>query len=170
MHKNIIKFLAKTLANQEKICYNKLLIYTVIMHIRRVKLMKVTRREARITAIELLFDYTFNRDSTLEERIELALDNRELKYNDFSEKLFKVTVEHMDEIDEKISSLADNWSFERISNLAKCIIRMCACEMMYLDTPIEIAINEAVEITKLYDDQKAVSFINGVLGGIAKTL
>jgi N utilization substance protein B len=42
--------------------------------------------------------------------------------------------------------------------------------MMYLDTPIEIAINEAVEITKLYDDQKAVSFINGVLGGIAKTL
>ena len=55
--------------------------------------MKVTRREARITAIELLFDYTFNRDSTLEERIELALDNRELKYNDFSEKLFKVTDE-----------------------------------------------------------------------------
>ena len=132
--------------------------------------MKVTRRDARITAIELLFDYTFNRDSTLEERIELALDNRELKYNDFSEKLFKVTVEHMDEIDAKIASLADNWSFERITNLAKCIIRMCACEMMYLDTPIEIAINEAVEITKLYDDQKAVSFINGVLGGIAKTL
>lgn len=132
--------------------------------------MKVTRRDARITALELLFDYSFNRESTTDERIELAKENREIKYNDFSEKLFKVTVEHIDEIDEKISSLADNWSFERISTLAKCIIRMCACEMMYLDTPTEIAINEAVEITKLYDDQKASKFINGVLGSIAKTL
>ena len=129
--------------------------------------MKVTRRDARITAIELLFDYTYNRESTPEERIELALDNRELKYNDFSEKLFKVTVEHIEEIDEKIAALADNWSFERISILAKCIIRMCACEMMYLDTPVEIAINEAVELAKVYGEDKSPAFINGVLNKIA---
>lgn len=140
------------------------------MYTRKVCLMKVTRRDARITAIELLFDYSFNRESAPEERIELALENRELKYNDFSEKLFLTTVEHLDELDEKISSLADNWSFDRISTLAKCIIRLASCEMMYLDTPVEIAINEAVEISKLYDDQKASKFINGVLGGIAKTL
>ena len=41
---------------------------------------------------------------------------------------------------------------------------------MYTDVPAKVAINEAVEISKIYDDDKATSFINGVLNSIARNL
>jgi len=126
----------------------------------------MTRRESRVCALELLFDYEFNRESTPEERIELAVENRDIEISDFARRLFVTAVNHLDEIDAALSARTENWSFGRVSTLAKTIMRLCVCEVKYLGTPAEIAINEALEVIKMYDDDKAKQFINGVLGGV----
>ena len=54
--------------------------------------------------------------------------------------------------------------------LAKSVMRICIAELLYLGTPEEIAVNEALEIMKMYDDDKARAFVNGVLGGVISVL
>ena len=58
---------------------------------------------------------------------------------------------------------------ERLSKVSRAIMRMCIYEMLYSDdVPASVAINEALEIAKIYDHDKAPSFINGVVNAVAK--
>lgn len=128
------------------------------------------RREARAIALELLFEYDFNREKGLSELIELAEVSREIKVNSFAREIFLLAAENIDEVDELISKKAENWRLDRITRLAKAIMRLCVSEIVYGGTPDRVAVNEAVELAKIYDDEKGASFINGVLGGIVRSL
>ncbi|HBL85427.1 MAG: transcription antitermination factor NusB [Clostridiales bacterium GWF2_38_85] len=130
----------------------------------------MNRREARGIALELLFEYDFNRDKKPEQIIVDAIEWREIKVNQFAKYIFGLAAEHMQEIDTMISEKAANWRFDRMSRLAKAIMRLCIAEIVYTGTPDSVAINEAVELAKDYDDEKGVSFINGVLGGVVRAL
>jgi len=69
--------------------------------------------------------------------------------------------EHFSEIDEIISNHLENWTIDRLNYVDKMIIRFAVYEMKYTDTPYEVIINEAIELTKKYtnlDDDKAKSF------------
>ena len=68
-----------------------------------------------------------------------------------------------------ISANAHNWSRERLSRVALSILRLAIYEMQYVDDiPVSVSINEAVELAKCYGGDADASFINGVLGGIAR--
>ena len=67
----------------------------------------------------------------------------------------------------KISDYAKGWSIERIAHISLAILRLCAYELLYTDIPTPIAINEAVELAKIYDGDEAPAFINGILNTIA---
>ena len=74
-------------------------------------------------------------------------------------------------IDGYINKAAEGWKTSRISKLSLCILRLAVYEMLYVsDVPAVISINEAVELSKKYDDPKAKSFINGVLNKIKVTI
>lgn len=74
---------------------------------------------------------------------------------------------HIDEIDELIKSNLDRWSFERIAKTDLAILRTAVAEIMYLDyIPSVVSINEAVELSKKYSDNKSYKFVNSVLGKI----
>lgn len=128
------------------------------------------RREARAIALELLFEYDFNREKKPEDIIELAEIEREIKVNSFARQIFLLAASNIEEVDELISSKAENWRLDRISRLAKAVMRLCVSEIIYVGTPDRVALNEAVELAKAYDDEKGASFINGVLGGIVRAL
>ena len=130
----------------------------------------MNRREARGIALELLFEYDFNRDKTPDQIITEAIEWREIKINNFSKHIFKLAAQHMQDIDAMIIEKAVNWRFERMSKLAKAIMRLCIAEIVYAGTPDRVAINEAVELANDYDDEKGASFINGVLGGVVRAL
>lgn len=69
--------------------------------------------------------------------------------------------EHIAEIDEKIASNIDNWSFDRISKTDLAILRTAVCEMMFMDSiPKAVSINEAVKLSKKYGDEKSYKFVN----------
>lgn len=74
---------------------------------------------------------------------------------------------HKEEIDGLIKSNLDKWSFDRIAKTDLAILRTAVAEMLYLDyIPSVVSINEAVELSKKYSDDKAYKFVNSVLGKI----
>lgn len=77
----------------------------------------------------------------------------------------------MNEVDGLISSRAIGWKTERMTKVSLSILRIAVYEMRFCkDIPFSVSINEAVEMTKKYDDEKAPSFVNGILNGIAENL
>ena len=130
----------------------------------------MTRHESRQEAFCLLFEKTFT-DMDIDEIIQGATETRELSVNDFTLQLAKGTVEHLDEIDALIESKLKNWKLSRISKVSLSILRMAVYELKYLaDVPASVAINEAVELAKQYASEDDYSFVNGVLGNVAKEL
>ena len=69
-------------------------------------------------------------------------------------------------IDEYISKYLENWSIERLGLTDQAIIRIAVYELIYTDTPNLVCINEAIELSKKYSDEKVSKMINGVLDKI----
>lgn len=129
---------------------------------------KMTRREARESAIKLLFGYHFNGEESAEAFYALAVEEYELPVNDFVHDLFFGVCAHVLELDEKIAAKASGWNFSRLARMTLTILRLCSYELLFTDVPKEIAINEAIELAKSYDSDTAPAFVNGVLNTIAK--
>jgi N utilization substance protein B len=128
----------------------------------------MTRREARILAFSLIFEREFNSESTIEEIYECAKENREFEDNEYALSAFRGTQEHESEILSLVEENSQGWKINRISKISMSIIKLAVYEMLYTDIPLKVSINEAVELAKAYDDEKASSFVNGVLHSIAK--
>ncbi len=89
--------------------------------------------------------------------------------DDYARLLLEGTVDHLDPIDDMIAGAAQNWTLERMPIVDRNIIRLAVFEMAYLDEiPVGVAINEAVEVAKLFGGDDSPKFVNGVLGKIAK--
>lgn len=77
--------------------------------------------------------------------------------------------EHAEELDALIAQYAVRWNLHRISRLTKAAMRLAIYEMRYVDdVPNGVAINECVELTRKYEDAQVVSFVNGILGSVAR--
>ena len=78
--------------------------------------------------------------------------------------------EHSAELDGYIEKYAVGWKFGRISRTAVAIIKTAMFEILYMpDVPDRVAVNEAVELSKRYEEQETVPFINGVLGSFIRS-
>lgn len=87
---------------------------------------------------------------------------------DYASTLVDGIVEHVDALDERISSTAENWTLERMPIVDRNIIRIATYEIVYCDDiPTGVAINEAVEMAKAFGTDESPKFVNGVLGRIA---
>ena len=77
--------------------------------------------------------------------------------------------DHHEEIDQIISENLDRWSLDRIGKTDLAILRTAVAEMLYVDSiPVNVSINEAVELAKKYGDEKSYAFVNSVLGKISR--
>lgn len=96
--------------------------------------------------------------------------------DDYSKEIietFLAVKEKYPEVDNIISSNLTNWTIDRLNYVDLAIIRYAVYEMIYLKTPPQVAINEALEITKVYsnlDDDSAKKFNNKLLDNIKKSL
>ena len=88
---------------------------------------------------------------------------------DYIRSLTVMSREKAEELDDLIGRYAKGWKSERISRTARAILRIALCEILYMDDiPAAVAINEAVELDKNYDEPETVAFVNGVLGGFMR--
>ena len=126
----------------------------------------MSRREARKAVFELLFETEFNSDRTPREVLALAREDRELGEDDYVEKTYLGATEKVAVIDVLLSKFSNGWKTDRMSRVSRAVLRLCTYELLYNDVPPSVALNEAVELTKKFDDPKARAFVNGVLNSI----
>lgn len=132
----------------------------------------MTRRELRENTFIMLFHKEFYDVEEMKEQCQLYIEKvapmseKDEKY--VCDKVFAV-IDKLDEIDGDIDEAAEGWTVSRMSKIDLTIMRLAYYEMCYDESvPVQVAINEAVELAKLYGEDNSSSFINGVLGKLAK--
>lgn len=131
----------------------------------------MNRKTARENAFILLFEGASKQDETAEEIFDKAVNDRALKCDEYVKNVFFGVYENSKIIDEIIEKCSVGWKRDRISIVSIAIIRLAVYELMFIDDiPAKVSINEAIELTKKYDEDKAYMFVNGVLNAAAESL
>lgn len=126
---------------------------------------------SRESAFQLLYSMEIQKDNSIEQT-ELYMENNEIK--DEKKKEFILDIingvrENEEEITKHISEhLTKKWNINRISKIDLVILKIAIYEILYKKLPYKIAINEAVELAKLYGEDTSSTFVNGVLASIIK--
>lgn len=119
-------------------------------------------------ALERFFDKEYY--ATLAAENELFAEYPGRKQLEYIRTVVEGTSDRRDELDNYIEKYAKGWKLTRISRIALTILRTALFEVLYMDdVPDSVAINEAVELSKGYEVQETVSFINGILGSFMRT-
>ena len=132
------------------------------------------RKRSREIAMELLFSMEISKNS-YEQTIESFIENYEMDLKtidlEYIKEVMKSVTDYKEELDEIIKNSLINWTIERVSKVNLIIVRLAIAEMLYIDdVPEVVAINEAIELTKKYSDDKSVSFVNGALDKAFKNI
>ena len=129
----------------------------------------MTRREARETAFQLIYERSVQTDKSTSRIIRDTSESQEFIPNRYIKAVLRGTEEKLSELDELINENSIEWRIERMSTVSLSILRLAVYEMLYCadEVPFKVAINEAVELAKKYDHDKAPAFINGILNKIA---
>ncbi len=137
-----------------------------------MKANRAITRENAMTILYQIFLYKKNNISyDVSEVINDYMDNMDIedrkKINTcFLEELVNSVLKNIIDIDNSIVKYLENWSIERLGLTDQAIIRMSVYELIYTDTPNLVCINEAIELSKKYSDEKVSKMINGVLDKI----
>lgn len=126
------------------------------------------RHLARIAVVQTLFAYEF-RNEKLEPDLESNCREFSDKLTDlsFARELLEGVLSHQKEIRKLITKEAPEWPFERIALADRVVLEMGVFEVLFSrDVPPVVAINEAIEIAKVFGDLNSSKFINGVLSTI----
>lgn len=142
------------------------------------------RKEAREIALHLIFELSFKEfydEELFPDRLEQSvMESLSGDIALYAEKLpddqktyIRNTVmgvcTYYIELDAAIAAHSTNWNTNRLTHMTMSLLRLALYEMRYADdVPVASAINEAVELAKKYESKEAASFVNGVLGAIAR--
>ena len=131
-----------------------------------------TRRQARCLTLEVLYEVDIASHAPLEvmERhiFEQGLDDAGVA---FAHKLMDGVLKFQEAMDSLISRYAPEWPLDQMAVVDRNILRIAIYEFLVDDeTPVKVAINEAVELAKVYGSDSAPRFINGVLGSLAEQI
>jgi transcription antitermination protein NusB len=121
-----------------------------------------TRTKARQRAIESVFEAE-QRKVTSTEILERNPD-----VNDYAVELALLVEQHIDRIDEVISTYSQDWPLDRMPAVDRAILRVAIAELLWRpEVDSGVAVSEAVEIAAILSTPESGRFINGVLGQIA---
>ena len=133
--------------------------------------MRISRSAARETAFVLLFEYIIKGNESASEIWENAVELPTLKDVPYTKDAYFGCVENKEKIDALVEKCLVGWKKERLSYVSRAILALAVYEMMFVeDVPYKVAINEAIELSKRYDEESAHTFINGVLNAAAVEL
>lgn len=122
------------------------------------------RRQSREAALQMLYQHDLNPDvdyHTVRELIKERLPDDDLA--EFAWHLFIGVVEHRMELDAKIEAIAQNWSLKRMAPTDRNALRLGAYEILHTSTPPRVAIDEALELAKMFGSGQSAPFVNGIL-------
>ena len=126
------------------------------------------RSELREVIMKVIYQVNLLEDTNLEYDLgDLIKEQLEIK-NDFVNSSVDGIIEHKKEIYELANKYLNKWTIERLNKVDQAILALGIYELMYTDTPSIVAINEAIELSKVYSDESVTKMINGVLDKVYK--
>lgn len=131
----------------------------------------MTRREIRELIFKMVFRVEFHSQEEIPQQLRLFIGELEsAKDGDraYIEHKAEDILAHLGEIDGIIDGCATGWKTDRMAKVELTLLRVAVYEIRFEeDIPTGVAINEAVELAKLYGEDNSASFVNGVLARIA---
>ncbi len=133
----------------------------------------MNRSQLRENVFKLLYLSGFNGEDEMENQIRLYFEGQDIvpeaKDQAYIEEKYTKTKEHLAQIDQMLNDTSEGWKTSRMGKVDLAILRLAVYEMLFdEDVPVSVAINEAVELAKKFGTDESSSFINGILGKLAK--
>lgn len=124
------------------------------------------RSELREIIMKVLYQvYIYENSNTTYNVDELIKEQLEVK-SDFVDEIVKGVIDKQDEVIKLANKYLENWDIDRLSKVDKAIFSIGIYELVYTSTPSVVSINEAIELSKKYSDDKVVKMLNATLDKI----
>ncbi len=129
----------------------------------------MTRREAREYMMITCYQMDLVGGFDVDRHDEFFKDVDMGKQNNYLEILFSLICNKIEEIDKAIQDHSEKWDLSRIPKTDLAALRVGVAELLFIeDVPDNVAVNEAVELTKNYGEENSSAYVNGILGAILK--
>ncbi|HJT87395.1 MAG TPA: transcription antitermination factor NusB [Bryobacteraceae bacterium] len=132
-----------------------------------------SRRRSRQRALQILFLLDARKQS-VEDAINAFYDTlyseEHPEREPFVDELVRGTVQHLEEVDSRITRHAEHWRMDRMPAVDRNILRLAVYEMIFAGTPAAVAIDEALELARKFSNEESVQFVNGVLDAVHREL
>lgn len=127
---------------------------------------QMNRSELRKKIMTILYQVNIYQTGKIDYNIEEVIKEVAVIDNEFIKDMVYGILTYQNEIDEMANKYLQDWTISRLGNTDRAILRMGIYELLYTDSPDIVAINEAVELAKVYSDDSVRKMINGVLDRI----
>lgn len=128
--------------------------------------MQTNRSELRKQCMTILYQIEVYDTNNIPYTVDDVIKEVSVIDNEFVKDVVYGVITYKESIDELANKYLDSWTIDRLGNTDKAILRMGIFELLYTETPDIVAINEAIELAKVYSDDKVRKMINGVLDKI----
>ena len=128
--------------------------------------MQTNRSELRKQCMTILYQIEIYENNNIEYDTSEVIKEVVPIENEFVKDMVYGVITYKNQLDDLANKYLDGWNLNRLGNTDKAIMRMGIFELLYMDTPDIVAINEAVELAKMYSDDSVRKMINGVLDKI----
>ncbi len=132
----------------------------------------MSRRQARERALQVLFQVDLGGAAPAAAFAQMDEEFGKLTGSqDFAEKLVYGSIEHLAFVDRVIAAVSKDWSINRMASVDRNIMRLALYEVFFCDDiPNNVAVNEAVELGKMFGGDDSGKFINGILGKVIENI
>ena len=124
------------------------------------------RSELREIIIKVIYQTYILKNTNLKYDIYKLIKDQLQVENEYVTTCVNGIIDNRTKIDSLANKYLKDWTIDRLNNVDKSILSLGIYELMYTDTPSIVCINEAVELSKKYSEEKVTKMINGVLDNI----
>lgn len=126
----------------------------------------MNRSKLREIIIKVLYEVYIYDERNIDFNLQTLIKEQLETENEFVEVTLKDIIKEQDKINKIANTYMKDWNVDRIGKVDKAILSLAIYELLYTDTPNVVAINEAIELSKKYSDEKVVKLINGTLDSV----
>ena len=128
--------------------------------------MKVTRSDLRVRIMTILYQINIYEKDKISYDVEEVIKENDNSNSKFVKDIVYGLLSNHEVLDNMINKYLDGWKISRLGNIDQVIFRMSVYELIYTKTPNIVCINEVIELSKKYSDEKVTNMLNAVLDRI----
>lgn len=128
--------------------------------------MKVTRSDLRVRIMTILYQINIYEKDKISYDVEEVIEENDNSNSKFVKDIVYGVLSNHEVLDNMINKYLDGWKISRLGNIDQVIFRMSVYELIYTKTPNIVCINEGIELSKKYSDEKVTNMLNAVLDRI----